>query len=428
VIGQNKERRRNRKSRPFDLGGSARWLEARVRPVIRRAGAGPGSREAALIERLKRLKQEAGSHSPSAPTIAKTIPELRVRVDACFLSNPYATELFLDHLHREIIRPGKLRRVLEFYPSQNRVIAAKLGGVVGVSADQLFVGNGAIEIIQAILHRFTGQKILVNLPTFSAYHEFARPDTEVVYNVLSKEDNFRFDPVAYLETVRREKPDTVVLINPNNPDGGYVSRASMLALLEQLRDVPNVLVDESFIHFACEGDGFAYRSLAHQVDRFPNLMVVKSMSKDFGVAGIRAGYAVMAPDRVRTLLENGYLWNSSGLAEYFFDLYSRPEFQVEYERKRVHYIRHSRRFFRALSAIPGLRAYPTHANFMLVELDEGTGLAAEDLVFRLLIRRGIYTRACDDKKGLEPGKFIRVASRNRSENRFVLRGFKDALR
>jgi histidinol-phosphate/aromatic aminotransferase/cobyric acid decarboxylase-like protein len=193
-----------------------------------------------------------------------------------------------------------------------------------------------------------------------------------------------------------------------------------------MRDVPNIIVDESFIHFACEGDDYAYRSLTHEIDRFPNLMVVKSMSKDFGVAGIRAGYAVMAPGRVKSLLDNGFLWNSSGLAEYFFDLYSRPEFQVEYERKRIHYIRHSRRFFKALSSMPGIHAYPTHANFMLIELKNG--MSAEDLVCRLLVRRGIYTRACDDKKGLEPGKFIRVASRTRSENRFVLRGFKDALR
>ena len=66
----------------------------------------------------------------------------------------------------------------------------------------------------------------------------------------------------------------------------------------------------------------------------------------------------MAPERVQTLLDNGFLWNSSGLAEYFFDLYSRPDFLIEYERKRVHYIRHSRRFFKALSLMPGLHAYP----------------------------------------------------------------------
>jgi histidinol-phosphate/aromatic aminotransferase/cobyric acid decarboxylase-like protein len=424
VIGQQRDRQQRRKPKPFDLALSARWLEAHVRPVIRRGGLSP--RENALAERIKLLKREAGSHSPSAPTIIKLIPELRMRVDACFLSNPYATELFLDYLHREVIRPGRLRKLLEFYPSQNRVIAGKLSAALGIAPDHLFVGNGAVEIIQAILHRFTGDKILVNLPTFSPYHEFARPDTQVVYNVLPKDEDFRFDPGEYLEKVRRERPDTVVLINPNNPDGGYIPFATLVAMLEEMRDVPNIIVDESFIHFACEGDDYAYRSLTHEIDRFPNLMVVKSMSKDFGVAGIRAGYAVMAPGRVKSLLDNGFLWNSSGLAEYFFDLYSRPEFQVEYERKRIHYIRHSRRFFKALSSMPGIHAYPTHANFMLIELKNG--MSAEDLVCRLLVRRGIYTRACDDKKGLEPGKFIRVASRTRSENRFVLRGFKDALR
>ena len=412
------------KLRKFDLGKSARWLESRVRPPVRRGSLSP--RESALAERIKLLKREAGSHSPSAPTLAQRIPELRLRVDACFLSNPYATDLFLEYLNREVIRTGRLRKLLEFYPSQNRVIANKLSGAVGVPPEYLFVGNGAVEIIQAILQRFTGSKILVNLPTFSPYHEFARPDTQVVFNVLSKENDFRFDPEAYLERVRRDRPDTVVLINPNNPDGGYIPYGTLIQLLEELREVPNVIVDESFIHFACEGDDYAYRSLSGEVDRFPNLMVIKSMSKDFGVAGIRAGYAVMAPDRVSTLLDNGFLWNSSGLAEYFFDLYSRPDFLLEYERKRVHYIRHSRRFFSALSMMPGLYTYPTSANFILIELRNG--MTAEDMVCRLLVRRGIYTRTCDDKKGLDPGKFIRVASRCRSENRFVLRAFRDILR
>ena len=122
--------------------------------------------------------------------------------------------------------------------------------------------------------------------------------------------------------------------------------------------------------------------MADQVGRLPNLTVVKSMSKDFGVAGIRAGYAVMAPERVRALLDNGYLWNSSGLAEYFFDLYSRPDFQAQYERERIRFIRNSRRFFAALAKIDGLHVYPTYANFALVELRGG--LSADELVCRLL--------------------------------------------
>jgi histidinol-phosphate/aromatic aminotransferase/cobyric acid decarboxylase-like protein len=410
------------KFKPFalGLGLSAPWLHRPPRPAHRRVNF--NAREQALVDRIKRLKKEAGSHSPSAWTLAKQIPELRLKVDACFLSNPYATHLFLTHLHREVIRPRKLRALLELYPSQNRVIAAKLGRVLDLEPDSIFVGNGAVEIIQAILHRLTRQKILVNLPTFSPYYEFARPDTQVVFNLLRKEEEFRFDPARYLELVRRERPDTVVLINPNNPDGGYIPYAVMLDLLEELRDVPNVIVDESFIHFACEGLGYAYWSVVDEVRRFPNLMVVKSMSKDFGVAGIRAGYAVMAPDRVRTLLDNGYLWNSSGLAEYFFDLYSRPDFQERYERERIRFIRNSRRFFDALARIDGLRVYPTHANFALAELQNG--LSAEDLVWRLLVRRGIYTRTCDDKRGLEPGKFVRIAARNRPENSYIIRSLR----
>jgi histidinol-phosphate/aromatic aminotransferase/cobyric acid decarboxylase-like protein len=406
--------------KPFDLGVSAQWLQEQRRKSLGRVGLNP--RELALVDRIKRLKKEAGSHSPSAWTLAKLIPELRLKVDACFLSNPYATKLFMMHFHREVVRPRKLRALLELYPSQNRVIGAKLGRVLELDSNSIFVGNGAVEIIQAILHRFTCEKILINLPTFSPYYEFARPETKIVTNLLHKEDNFHFDPAAYLKLVHRERPDTIVLINPNNPDGGYIPHASMLAMLSELRSVPNVIVDESFIHFACEGDGYTYRSVADQVSRFPNLIVVKSMSKDFGIAGIRAGYAVMAPQRVNTLLNNGFLWNSSGLAEYFFDLYSRPDFQARYERERIRFVRNSRRFFAALAKIDGLHVYPTFANFALVELRDY--LSAEELVCRLLIRRGIYTRTCDDKKGLEPGKFVRIAARNRPENAYMIRSLR----
>ena len=214
-----------------------------------------------------------------------------------------------------------------------------------------------------------------------------------------------------------------MLINPNNPDGGYIPYAVMVELLEELRDVPNVIVDESFIHFACEGNGFAYRSVADEVRRFPNLMVVKSMSKDFGVAGIRAGYAVMAPERVRTLLDNGYLWNSSGLAEYFFDLYSRPDFQ-ERVRAGAHPVHPQlaavlRRAGRRSRACTSTRRPPTSPWW-----SSTTASAPRTWSAGCSIRRGIYTRTCDDKKGLEPGKFLRIAARNRPENGYIIRSLR----
>ncbi len=110
------------------------------------------------------------------------------------------------------------------------------------------------------------------------------------------------------------------------------------------------------------------------------------------------------------------------MAEYFFDLYSRPDFQAQYERERIRFIRNSRRFFGALAKIDGLHVYPTHANFALVELRGD--LSADELVCRLLIRRGIYTRTCDDKKGLEAGRFVRIAARNRPENAYIIRSLR----
>ena len=99
-----------------------------------------------LIRQLRLLKEEAGSHSPSIFTIKEAIPELKVKVDACFLSNPYATDLFLEYFKRELLDTGGLRDLLEFYPSQNRVIAESLSSAIGIHPDNIFIGNGAIAV------------------------------------------------------------------------------------------------------------------------------------------------------------------------------------------------------------------------------------------------------------------------------------------
>lgn len=128
----------------------------------------------------------------------------------------------------------------------------------------------------------------------------------------------------YFEFVKLHKPDTIVLINPNNPNGGYLSKANVLHILENLPEVINFFVDESFIHFAYEDDGLSQITSEALINRFNNLVIIKSMSKDFGIAGIRAGYGVMSEERVTQLLSNGYLWNVSGLANYFLIFIANP--------------------------------------------------------------------------------------------------------
>lgn len=380
--------------------------------------------ERAIAAHLKQLKDQAGTHSPSIFTLAEKIPDLHIRIDACFLSNPYATDLFLDYLKRELIDTGKMRDVLEFYPSQNAVIAEILAPCLHISPENIFIGNGAIEIIQAVLHRYAGRKIIVNIPTFSSYYEFAPKGTDVIYYQLSKENDYALNVEEYCQFVQKQKPDTVVLINPNNPDGGYVSFDTMKKILDAFQSIPTVIVDESFIHFAFEDDNYSLRSVAELVQDYPNIVVVKSMSKDFGIAGVRAGYAVMKKSRVADLLHNGFLWNSSGLAEYFFRLYVREDFLAEYEKVRVRYIKETQIFFSQLKTIEGVKLYPSLANFGLVEICDGS--SAADFVSKLLIAHGIYTRNCSDKIGLD-GAFVRIASRKLEENTEILTAIRELM-
>src|SRR5438105_13348236 len=101
----------------------------------------------AIWEKFKQLKQSAGTHSPSITTIKAELPEVKIKVDACFLSNPYATEIFLTYFKKELIETGEINRVLEFYPSQNREISLLVGKHLDIDPAQIFIANGATEII-----------------------------------------------------------------------------------------------------------------------------------------------------------------------------------------------------------------------------------------------------------------------------------------
>jgi histidinol-phosphate/aromatic aminotransferase/cobyric acid decarboxylase-like protein len=375
------------------------------------------SSELKIAKKLELLKAQAGSHSPSIITFKQKLPEVKIKVDACFLSNPYATDLFLEYFDREILRNGKIRELLECYPSQNSVIAETLGSFLNINPLNIFIGNGAIEIIQAVIHNFAKRKIMINIPTFSSYYEYVKPGVEVVYNNLDKGNAYDLDVQEYIASVKLHQPDTLVLINPNNPNGGYTRIADVQLILEELSFVTNIIVDESFIHFAYENEAFQLVSLSHLVEKYPNLIVIKSMSKDFGVAGIRAGYGIMNAQYVEQLLSNGYLWNSNGLAEYFFRLYTDKDFALKYDRVRIRYIVETLEFIEQLKELPHIKVYPSMANFVLIELTDGVKSA--DFVSMLLIRYGIYIRTCDDKIGLE-GEFIRLASRSKAENEYII--------
>jgi histidinol-phosphate/aromatic aminotransferase/cobyric acid decarboxylase-like protein len=380
-------------------------------------------RESEILEVMAELKAQSGSHAPSLFSLGDRLPDVDLKVDACFLSNPYATDLFIERLTSDLLDTGDLRKVLESYPSPNNQIAMHLENAIGVDHSNIFVANGAVEVIQAALHRFAGTRVAVILPTFSPYYEYLLPNQECFFYRLSRDDDFALDPDDFIKFVRDNRIDTVCLINPNNPNGGYVPADDMLNLLDALAELELVILDESFVDFAYEDDLLNRSSLAEQVVAKPNVVLVKSMSKDFGIAGLRAGYAVMSPERVRALVSNGFLWNISGLAEFFFRLFSEADFQDSYVATRLRYLDEAISFFGKLKDVPGIRTYSTKANFCLVELD--STIRIDLFVPLLLIRHGVYVRDCRDKIGLDDGQFVRIASRKGFENELILDALTD---
>ncbi|MBP39050.1 MAG: histidinol-phosphate transaminase [Dehalococcoidia bacterium] len=382
-------------------------------------------KEREILSQLEQLSARSGSHSPSLGTMQQLIPEINVDIDSCYLSNPLATDLFWSHFNADVLAdPQLFKRMLEAYPSQNREIAERLSTALGIDANHLFIANGATEAIQAVIHNYSSH-IHISIPTFSPYYEFAGPHTQVTKFQLDPAKNFAVDPEEYVESVLRSKADTAVLISPNNPDGYLIPDADLEWILSQLSSLRTMIVDESFVHFADRPTApGGLPTLTGITQQFENVTVVKSMSKDFGIAGIRAGYAIMQPERVDQLLAHGYLWNTSGLAEYFFSLFDRSAFLTEYRQELFRYRRFIDNFTTATARFDFVRAFDTSANFQLMQIH--ADVSAEVVTALLLLRHGIYVRNCSDKIGLD-GEFLRVAIRTEPENAKVLDALADIL-
>ena len=241
---------------------------------------------------------------------------------------------------------------------------------------------------------------------------------------LDPADNFAIDPERYVQSVLRSGADTAILICPNNPDGYLIPNDHLMWMLSRLRSLKNVIVDESFFHFAGRESSKALPTLVGLTRQFENVTVVKSMSKDFGVAGIRAGYALMNPKRVSELLDRGYLWNINGIAEYFFSLFARRSFLNRYSDVLKSYRDCIDEFTALTDRADFVRTYPTSANFQLMQMPRC--VSADVAATLMLIRHGVYVRSCSDKVGLE-GEFLRVAIRTEPENRRVFAALQDVL-
>lgn len=343
------------------------------------------------------LFRSTAAHSPSMAALARESGEAAGAgpVDFCIPCNPYfPTPAMFDEL------AGRLRDIVTYYPSSADTITAELCSLLQLPPQCVAMGNGSTELITWIDHLLVRESLAVPVPTFGRWTDQPmETGKRVDMFPLQEAGGFALDLARYGEFVRARGTRAVVVCNPNNPDGGYLHKQALVQFMDAMADRDLVVIDESFLEFA---DAEAEPSVVQEAMLRPNVVVLRSLGKNFGLHGIRFGYLVANPalaGRVRAMLPK---WNLNSFAEHV--VFMLRDHGPEYARS-LHQVRRDRLEMAAqLSALPGLTVYPSQGNFLFVRLPVGAeGTAVRD---RMLTEHRVLVRECGNKIGSSDRKSV----------------------
>ena len=331
--------------------------------------------------------------------------------DFCYLVNPY----FPPKKMKDEIR-SSFDDLLSQYPSGMRVNSLIAARNYNVDASQIVVGNGAAELIKSLMGVLRGSVGIVR-PTFEEYPNRYEKTQEVVFSP----DNEAFSyTAADLMTFFGEHPaDNLVLINPDNPSGNYLGKEELERLIDwTAKKNMKLVVDESFSDFADEPVTLMNEEFlaAH-----PHVYVMKSISKSYGVPGLRLG--VLASGDTETIAfmkKDVAIWNINSFAEFYLQIWEK--YEKDYTKALERFRAERARFAARLKEIPGLTVYPSQANYVLAKLDGK--LSAGALTRRLLIEYNLLIKDLTSKAG---GPYIRLAVRNEEDNDRLVEALREVL-
>ncbi len=334
--------------------------------------------------------------------------------DFCYMTNPYfPPEEFLADLG------ARLQVLIKGYPSTNWHISSLLAKFLGLTQQELIVANGASELISTITGRFV-QNLAVPVPTFNEYINRAEVQGKRVSPFVTSGD-FELDPEAFIQHVQSTRANSALLIQPNNPTGTFISKENMRYLLESLRSLDLILVDESFIEFV---NAEPNPSVVDLIFEYPNLIILKSLSKNYGIPGLRLGYAASGnQERIADLRQDLPIWNINSLAQFFLE--KMPDYQEQFYRSCELLKSATQQMYSGLQDISYLKPYPTQGNFVLCRILHGFN--ASELTAHLFNRHRILVNNCGGKEGLDDS-FLRLACRTEEENAELLEALRDLER
>lgn len=334
-------------------------------------------------------------------------------LDFCYLVNPYFRySKIVDEME------ANFRTLLGEYPSGMKVNTLLASKCWGVKEEYIIPGNGAAELIKALTENMEG-KVGVVRPTFEEYPNRLQ-ENQVEYFVPQNRD-FRYDEEDLIAHFGNHLVSTLLLINPDNPSGNYINVTGIHRLAEwcESKDI-RLIVDESFVDFSEQWES---ASLLHDeiLEKYPHMVVVKSISKSYGVPGLRLGVMASADmGLISRMKKQVSIWNINSFAEFFMQIYSK--YEKDYKKACAQFVEVRSDFEKKLRDIPCLHIMPSQANFFLCEVLEP--YSARDLSLRLLKEHNILISSCDAKKGIVPNKYVRLAVRSKEDNDSIINALK----
>lgn len=336
-------------------------------------------------------------------------------LDYCYLVNPYfPPKKMIDELKMNF------QELLTQYPSGLKVNNLLASKYFNIDERYIVVGNGAAELIKGLLNILEGSLGVIR-PTFEEYPNRYSEDSLVIFNVENNE--YRYSSSNIIEYFDDKKIENLILINPDNPSGNYISKIEVLNLLEwgKKKNI-KLIIDESFVDFAIEENSSLLTD--DILNKFSNLIVVKSISKSYGVPGLRLGVIATSDiSIINKLKKEVSIWNINSFAEYYMQIYNKYE---KLYKESLDKIKTSRKnFIRGLKEIEELAVLDSEANYVMVKILEK--YTSKDLAEILLNKYDILIKDLKGKKGINDN-YIRLAIRDEKDNNYFLRAIKEIFK
>jgi histidinol-phosphate aminotransferase len=334
-------------------------------------------------------------------------------------------EVKLDAHENPYPLPGKIREkvlkalspvFLNRYPDSGakelkKIIATQFG----VKVENIMLGNGSDELIQAIIAAFGGSpgKVLYPVPTFSMYRIISKSLGQIPIEVPLEKD-FDLDIASMLSSIKKERPGVIFLSYPNNPTGNFFSREKIIEIIEKAEAA--VVLDEAYFDFS-------KRTFLPLLKKYENLIILRSLSK-IGLAGLRVGVLIARPEVVKEINKVRLPYNVNSLSQAVARVVLENRKEIDRQIKEI--IKERERLYKELLGINGIKPFPTEANFILFRTSKSA-----DKVYQGLINNGVLIRNMNQSTG-SFGKgllsnCLRVTIGTPEENRFFLNALKGVI-